>query len=289
VLRDGKLVDACDRPDFDRVRLMSSMVGRSMSVIPRRTTSSSTTTPVLEVDRLAHADIFEDVSFTLHAGEILGLAGLIGAGRTEIAETIFGIRAPRAGRVTLAGHDITGRSPHQVMGAGLAYVPEDRARHGAILPMTIAENVSAASLDRLRRVFGLISRSDENERARAEVERLRVRSTSVGQRLRELSGGNQQKVVFGKWMSLGPAVAILDEPTRGVDVGAKEEIYALIEQLARDGIAILVISSEMEELVRLSDRVVSIYEGRVVAVLDAERITPELVGRSYLSAEGLPA
>ena len=289
VLRDGALVDTVERPEFDRVRLLSRMVGREMRAIPRRDWTAATDRPVLEVAGLRHADIFADVGFTLHAGEILGLAGLVGAGRTEIAETIFGIRRADAGSVRLAGEDVTGLAPHAVIRKGLAYVPEDRAKHGAVLPMTIAENLSAATLERVRRRFGLIDKGDEASRGKRAVARFGVRCASVAQTVRELSGGNQQKVVFGKWMGLQPIVAILDEPTRGVDVGAKGEIHDIVEQLARDGLGVLVISSEMEELVRLCDRVISIYEGRVVAEIAGDAVTPERVTRSYLSRDGLAA
>jgi ABC-type sugar transport system ATPase subunit len=289
VLRDGMLVETSVRADFDRVRLLSRMVGREMRVIPRRTWTAATDRTVLEVKALAHGERFKDIGFAVHAGEVVGLAGLVGAGRTEIAETIFGIRRADAGSVSLNGEDITGQAPHAVMKRGLVYVPEDRAKHGAVLPMTIAENLSSALLDRVRKRAGLIDRREETRTGAETAARLRVRCAHVGQALRELSGGNQQKVVFGKWMGLGPSIAILDEPTRGVDAGAKDEIYELIEQLAREGIAILVISSEMEELVRLCDRVISIYEGRVVAELAGDGITPDRVTRSYLSHEGLAA
>ena len=289
VLRDGALVDGVEREGFDRVRLLSRMVGRDMQTIPRRSGTTATDRPVLEVAGLTHADVFENVGLTLHAGEILGLAGLVGAGRTEVAETIFGIRRTDAGSVRLVGEDVTGLPPHAIIRKGLAYVPEDRAKHGAVLPMTIAENLSAARLDRVRRRFGLIDKTDEARRGTETIERFRVRCAGVVQTVRELSGGNQQKVVFGKWMGLRPVVAILDEPTRGVDVGAKDEIHELVEQLARDGLGVLVISSEMEELVRLCDRVISLYEGRVVAEIAGEDVTPERVARSYLSGDGLAA
>ena len=282
VLRDGVLVDSVERAGFDRVRLMSQMVGREMRVIARRTWSSATATPALQVEGLAHAPRFRDVSFTLHRGEILGLAGLVGAGRTEIAETIFGIRAADGGRVSLWGEDITGLSTHAIIRRGLVYAPEDRARHGAVLAMSIAENLTSGLLDRVRQRLGLIERAHEDAIGKDGVARYRVRCAGTGQALRQLSGGNQQKVVFGKWMGCSPRVAILDEPTRGVDVGAKDEIYDLIEGLARAGMAILVISSEMEELVRLCDRVLSVYEGRLVAELSGAQVTPDAVGRSYL-------
>ena len=282
VLRDGMLVDSVARPQFDRTRLLSRMVGREMRTIPRRSWSCATDQPALVVKGLAHGSRFADVGFTLHRGEILGLAGLVGAGRTEIAETIFGLRARDSGSVTLAGEDISTLQTHAIIERGLVYAPEDRARHGAVLPMTIAQNVTSGLISRVRSRLGLMDHADEDRIGAETVRRYRVRCAGTDQTLRELSGGNQQKVVFGKWMGLSPSVAILDEPTRGVDVGAKDEIYALIEELAREGMAILVISSEMEELVRLCDRILSVYEGRIVAELSGEAITPERVGRSYL-------
>ena len=289
VLRDGALVDTVARAGFDRVRLMSQMVGREMKVIPRRQWSAATTAPALQVEGLGHAPRFADVGFTLHRGEILGLAGLVGAGRTEVAETIFGVRARDAGRVRLDGEDITGLSAHAVIRKGLVYAPEDRARHGAVLSMSIAENLTSGLLDRVRQRWGLIDGGHERQIAASTVSRYRVRCAGAGQALRQLSGGNQQKVVFGKWMGLSPKVAILDEPTRGVDVGAKDEIYELIEGLAREGMAILVISSEMEELVRLCDRILSMYEGRIVAELSGAEITPDAVAQSYLNPASVTA
>ena len=283
VLRDGTLVDAVERPDFDRARLLSAMVGRPMRDIPRRTTTAATDETVLAVRGLAHGTRFRDVSFTLHRGEILGLAGLVGAGRTEIAETIFGLRRRDAGTVELDGTSIAGLRPDQVIDRGLVYAPEDRARHGTVLSMTIAANLSASRLDRMKRRFMLLDGHDEDRRSAAIVKQFRVRCAGTDQPARELSGGNQQKVVFGKWMGLAPRVAILDEPTRGVDVGAKDEIYELIERLAReDGLSFLVISSETEELVRLCDRILSVYEGRLVGEIAGADITPERVSRSYL-------
>jgi ABC-type sugar transport system ATPase subunit len=287
VLRDGVLVDSVTHERFDRTRLLSQMVGREMRTIPRRSWSCATDQAVLTVEGLAHAPRFAEIGFTLHRGEILGLAGLVGAGRTEIAETIFGLRERDAGRVLLGDADISSLPTHEIIRHGLVYAPEDRARHGTVLPMTIAENVTSGLIERVRARFGLMDQADEDRIGAETVSRYRVRCAGTDQTLRQLSGGNQQKVVFGKWMGLSPAVAILDEPTRGVDVGAKDEIYELIESLAQAGMAILVISSEMEELVRLCDRILSVYEGRIVAELRGDAITPDRVGRSYLSHAGL--
>ncbi len=284
VLRDGVLVDVVDRPSFDRTRLLSRMVGRPMKAVPRRAASNARDEVALEVNGLSDGVHFADVGFSLRRGEVLGFAGLVGAGRTEIAETVFGIRPAAAGEVRLGGEVVTGRDCHAMIRKGLVYVPEDRARHGAVLPMTITENVTSGLLDRVRRRAGLLSARDEARISASAVRDFRVRCAGLDQTLRELSGGNQQKVVFAKWMTTGPRVAILDEPTRGVDVGAKEEIYEMIDAMARDGMALLVISSESEELVRLCDRILSIYEGRIVAELSGGDITPAAVARSYLTA-----
>jgi ABC-type sugar transport system ATPase subunit len=162
-------------------------------------------------------------------------------------------------------------------------VPEDRARHGAVLPMTISQNVTSGLLDRVRQRAGLLSNDHETAISAKAVQDFKVRCAGLDQPLRELSGGNQQKVVFGKWITTGPKVAILDEPTRGVDVGAKEEIYDLIEAMSAEGLAILIISSETEELVRLADRILSVYEGGIVTELAGDAITPHAVGASYLT------
>ncbi|MDR3494548.1 MAG: sugar ABC transporter ATP-binding protein [Ancalomicrobiaceae bacterium] len=283
VLRDGRLVDSVTRGNFDRKSLLSKMVGREMSIGLRRGRSTATTEPVLSVEGLAREPRFRGVSFTLHKGEILGLAGLIGAGRTEIAEAVCGLTPKTAGKVTLGADDITHARTSQIIRHGLVYAPEDRARHGVVLPMSITHNVTSSLLERVKQRFGFLDRNDERRIAGDTVRQYRVRSSRLDQPLSELSGGNQQKVVFGKWMSTSPLVAILDEPTRGVDVGAKDEIYELIDELAAGGLAILVISSEMEELVRICDRILSVYEGQIVAELTGDEITPDRVGASYLS------
>ncbi len=290
VLRDGVLVDVVEGPSFDRMDLLSKMVGRPMKAVPRRAASNATDTVALEVRGLSDGARFADVGFSLRRGEVLGLAGLVGAGRSEIAETVFGIRRAAAGAVRLGGEDVTALDSHAIIRKGLVYVPEDRGRHGAVLPMTITQNVTSGLLDRVRRRAGLLSGRDENRIAAGAVRDFRVRCAGLDQSLLELSGGNQQKVVFAKWMTTRPRVAILDEPTRGVDVGAKEEIYDMIDAMAREGLALLVISSESEELVRLCDRILSVYEGRIVAELEGDDITPAAVARSYLTgAQGAAA
>ena len=288
VLRDGEVVDAVDRQDFDRARLVHAMVGRSVSFERARARNGASRHdrgPALMVEGLAHDGVFENVDLAVSPGEILGFAGLIGAGRTEIAETICGLRKKTAGTVALNGRDITHASIAAVIKAGLVYVPEDRARHGAILPMSIRDNATCGQLPRLENALGVIDRQRESTIAGETIARFRISSSGPEQPMRELSGGNQQKVVFGKWMSTEPSVAILDEPTRGVDVGAKEDIYRLIEEQADAGMAIIIISSELEELIALCDRVITIYAGRITAELSGADISAESVGNAFLGTE----
>lgn len=286
VLRDGTLVQTLQRQDFDRKRLVDQMVGREVVVSRRRAAqavSAESVAPVLQVEGLCSEPAFRDVSFVVQPGEVLGLAGLVGAGRTEIAEAIFGVRQ-KTGRVTLRGQDISKSSVQDIIKQGLVYVPEDRAKHGAILPMSLAQNISSGALDTVRHRLGYLDLAAEHRVARELIVRFGVRAYSPEQPIRTLSGGNQQKVVLAKWMNTHPTVAILDEPTRGVDVGAKEEIYELIEGLAREGLAVVVISSDLEELIRLSDRVLALYEGNVVTELRGEAITADQVGRAFLGS-----
>ncbi len=289
VLRDGAVTDEVDRAGFDRARLVSAMVGRSLSFDRKRIHRAGSGTPALTVRGLTHPTAFRAIDLDVYPGEILGFAGLIGAGRTEIAEAICGLRDKSAGSVTLNGQDITHAAIPRIIEAGLVYVPEDRARHGAILPMSIRDNATAGQIARLQNPVGLLDRIREADIAKQTIARFRVRARGPDQPMRELSGGNQQKIVFGKWMSTNPTVAILDEPTRGVDVGAKEDIYRLIEELSQAGMAIIVISSELEELIALCDRILAIYGGRITAELRGAEITAASVGAAFLGAGSGPA
>jgi ABC-type sugar transport system ATPase subunit len=285
VLRDGTFVGTLPREEIRPETIVRMMVGRDLSSFYKKEhAAGSAGRPVLEVAGISDGKRVKSGSFTVHAGEVLGLAGLVGAGRTEIAETIFGLRRRDAGTVHLGDDDISASNSHDIIRKGLVYAPEDRAKHGAVLPMTITENLTSGLLERVKTRMGLLSQSDEDRIGAETVARYRVRCAGTNQTMRQLSGGNQQKVVFGKWMGIGPDVAILDEPTRGVDVGAKDEIYELIDGLAREGMGILVISSELEELVRLCDRILSVFDGRIVAELAGDEITPERVSASYLTS-----
>jgi ribose transport system ATP-binding protein len=216
------------------------------------------------------------VSFTLHAGEVVGVAGLLGSGRTELARAIFGADPPDAGRVLVRGRPVRIRSPRQAIRAGIGYVTEDRKGQGLVLGLTVRENLTLPVLPAVSR-FGVVSAGDEADRAEELVRSLRIKTPSIEQQVLNLSGGNQQKVVLGKWLACRVDVLILDEPTRGIDVGAKQEVYGLVERLVGEGVGILLISSELPEIVGLSDRVLVMRGGRVAGEFTRAEATQERI------------
>jgi L-arabinose transport system ATP-binding protein len=228
-----------------------------------------------------------DVSFDIRSGEVVGLAGLIGAGRSELAEAIFGHDRILAGSVAVEGRPVRLRSPADAIAAGVGFAPEDRKSQALLLLRSVKDNISLAIPDLISR-FDFINEGDERRIAGALVDRLRIRTPSLDASVANLSGGNQQKVVLGRWLARRPKVLILDEPTRGVDVGAKAEIYRLIAELAAEGIALLVISSEMPELLGLADRILVMASGRVVAELPREQASEERI-LSLAMADNLTA
>ncbi len=217
------------------------------------------------------------MTFTAYKGEILGFAGLVGAGRTELMQSIFGITPALGGEIVLGGEPFRPRSPRDAIARGVYLAPEDRKRHGVILPMSIAQNTSLPTLAAGHPLVGFLNSEEERRIAVEQVERLRTKTPSIYQKVVNLSGGNQQKVVLGKWLAMGPAVLILDEPTRGIDVGAKAEIYHQIAALADRGLTILMVSSDMEEIIGMSDRVIVMHERRLNGVVDRKELTPQRV------------
>jgi rhamnose transport system ATP-binding protein len=213
-----------------------------------------------------------DISLTIHRGEIVGVAGLVGSGRTQLAETIFGITPPDAGEIRLNGAPLGISSPVAAIRAGIGYVPEDRRRHGVVLEMSIAANASLASLGSVS-TRGLIDRSRERAAAQDYVERLRIKTPSVLADVGTLSGGNQQKVALARWLATRPSVIMLDEPTQGVDVGSKAEIHGLMQMLVEQGLAILMISSELPEILGMSDRIAVMHAGTIRGVLTRAEAT----------------
>lgn len=275
VLRDGCNSGELPREEINHDRMVSLMVGRDLKLHEKRQTDSGEVLLNVERLRVAHAPE-EEVSFELRAGEIVAMAGLVGAGRTELAQALFGIDRILGGSIEVEGRPVTVRNPQDAIAAGIAYVPENRKEHGAIVEMSIRENVVMAGLDRYQR-FGFVQQGRHEEIATEAKERLRIKSPTVAKEVGLLSGGNQQKVVLAKWISLGPKVFLLDEPTRGIDVGSKSEIYQVIEEMANEGAAILFISSEMEEVLRVADRILVMHEGKLAGELQGEAMTEERV------------
>jgi len=262
VMRDGRSVMSRPAAGLTSDELVRAMVGRDLEE-RQLADRSSIGDVVLAVKRLTREGKFIDVSFELRAGEIVGLAGLVGAGRTEIAEAIFGIERYDAGAVEIGGQPLKHGSPTAAMRAGIALVPEDRRQHGLVMEESIERNVVLASLARITR-RGLIAAGVSRRTATAWLERLQVKYGRLSDSVSTLSGGNQQKVVLAKWLSRKPRVIIVDEPTRGIDVGTKAEVHRLLQNLATEGVAVLVISSELPEVLLLADRILVIREGRLV-------------------------
>ena len=275
VLRDGRRIVAMPVGETTREMLIHHMVGRTLDTLYPHT-ARQTGPPVLEVEDLGTSGALTDVSFTLGRGEILGLAGLVGSGRTTLARAIFGIVPPGRGRIKLDGVDARIAHAGRARELGIAYVPEERQRQGLVLPFSVSENLSLVILRRLSRL-GFINHASERIVAHDVVRRLDIRTPGIGVPAATLSGGNQQKVVVGKWLAAEPRVLIMDEPTRGVDVGAKAEIHRLMSELAGRGLAILLISSELPELLGMSDRIMVMHRGRIAGELSRGQATQEKI------------
>jgi ABC-type sugar transport system ATPase subunit len=282
VLRDGERIGTVPIAEVTEATLVAMMVGRAIDqLFPKPEPMIGET--VLRISGLSFGDRVQDASFELRRGEILGLAGLVGSGRTELALTVFGITPATSGSIEIDGRPVTITSPGQAKRLGIAYVPEDRGLQGLVRPMTIAQNVSMAALRRVARGIFLNLRA-ETAQATASIRQLGIRARGPAQTVAQLSGGNQQKVVLGKWLETAPRILIMDEPTRGIDVGAKAEIHALMGRLAQEGMAILMISSELPEVLGMSDRVLVMHAGRLVATIDRTEATPETVGAAMAGA-----
>ena len=280
VLRDGAYVGSRDVADTNVAELVQMMVGRRLeSLFPK--TAAPVGAPVLEARNLVRRPLTKGVSLTVRSGEIVGLAGLVGSGRSELAQTLFGMTPSEFGDVRLNGESVRIDSPETARAKGIAYVPEDRGTQGLVRGMSVLHNFSLAALGSLSR-GGFIDRAAERRMALEGVARFSVKTSSVDEIAGRLSGGNQQKIVLGKWLANNPKLLILDEPTRGIDVGAKAEIHRLMSQLAAEGVAILMISSELPEVLGMSDRVLVMREGRLVAEFDRADATSEAVGAAMM-------
>jgi L-arabinose transport system ATP-binding protein len=274
VLRDGGLVGVRDSADTDENEIVRMMVGRDLSAMFARD-HSATDKVVLEVDAVTSDDV-RDISFDVKAGEVVALAGLVGAGRSELAGALVGDLPIRSGEVRVDGKRVRLRQPSDAVRAGMGYAPEERKAQALLLERSVRDNTSLVVLDRLRR-FRFVKRAEERRLTREYVDRLNVRTPNIEHEVRKLSGGNQQKVVLARWLARKPKVLILDEPTRGIDVGAKAEIYHLIDDLARTGVAVLVISSELPEVLGLADRIIVMQNGHITGELDRAEASEEAI------------
>ena len=286
VLRDGAKVLTAPRADVDRASLVKAMVGRELTTREhvRAHFDAAGHREMLAVADLTSLPSFDGISFSVREGEIVGLAGLVGSGRTEVAETIFGLRPANRGTVRVEGRLLEHRDPRTCIDAGLVYLPEDRGRHGIFPEVEVQRNVTAGVIPRLERLGPLIKPASERLMAKQATERTAVRMASLDTLMKALSGGNQQRAMLSRWLLAGPRVAIFDEPTRGVDVGAKNDIYQLVAQLAEDGLACVFISSELNELTFTCDRVLAMYEGRVVGELSGPDVTDANLGPLIVGA-----
>jgi len=275
VLRDGAYVATRPMSQVNREDLIRLMVGRTISnLFPKQTVEAGEV--VLKVENLSRTGVFQNISFELRRGEILGMAGLVGAGRTDVARAIFGVEPPTSGSIQIDGQDVSITSPHQAMNLGLAYVPEDRQVHGLIPAMTIVSNISLPIINGFS-TWGWLNRENERSSAFTSARQMEVRANNIWQKARELSGGNQQKVVLAKWLSTKPRILILDEPTRGIDVGTKAAVHELMSKLASEGMAILMISSELPEVLGMSDRIIVMREGIQTACFSRAEATQEKI------------
>ncbi|MFN3650170.1 MAG: sugar ABC transporter ATP-binding protein [Armatimonadota bacterium] len=275
VLRDGRFVSTRDIAETDRDEIIRMMVGRELKEsIPKR--PAEVGEPVLEVRNLTRKGVFEDISFTVRRGEIVGIGGLVGAGRTEVARAIFGADPVDSGEILVFGKPYRPKSPRDAIASGIGLVPEDRKSLGLVLNMAVRENTTLANLDLLT-MLGFVNRKREREVAEEYRKDLRIRTPTIEQEAKNLSGGNQQKVVLAKWLFTESQLLIFDEPTRGIDVGSKVEIYELMNELAAKGAAMIMISSELPELLGMSDRVLVMHEGRLAGELSREEATQEKV------------
>lgn len=275
VLRDGQYIATSPIGAVDRDQLIKQMVGRDLTEqFPRRHVEIGE--EVLRVERLSRAGVLKDISFSLRRGEVVGFAGLVGSGRTELMRCLFGADRFDAGRVFLNGQEVQIRTPRDAIKNGIAFITEDRQRQGLMLIRPVKENMTITALNKLtKRVF--INSAAETGAALEMVEKLKIRTSGLGQEVRYLSGGNQQKVVIAKWLLEKARILIFDEPTRGIDVGAKKEVYGLINELAAQGAGIILVSSELPEVLGMSDRIYVMSEGKITGELGAHEATQERI------------
>jgi rhamnose transport system ATP-binding protein len=275
VMRDGRYVATHPIAETSVEQTIALMVGREVGdLFPK--VAAEVGEPVLTVEHLTSPGVFQDVSFDVRAGEIVGLAGLVGAGRSEIARAVFGVDRYHDGRVVVSGRPVPPHNPSASIAAGMAFVPEDRRRQGLVTEASVAHNVAGAIRSQISKL-GFLTRAAEARAAGAWAQRLEVKTNALDMEAATMSGGNQQKVVIAKWLATNPKLLIIDEPTRGIDVGTKAEVHRLLSELAGRGLAVLMISSELPEVLGMADRVLVVCEGRLTADIPRDEATPERV------------
>jgi rhamnose transport system ATP-binding protein len=277
VIRDGQHISTRPIAEVTEDSMVREMVGRAIESFAVKTEANPHGPACLSLQNLSRTGVFSDVSFDLHKGEVLCFAGLVGARRTDVALAVFGIAPATSGRIRIEGKEITISTPAEAMAQGIAYVSEDRRKLGLAMALPIFANISLASLRKLMGLFGLIDARAEKALANSYRDRLSIRSPDVAIEVGKLSGGNQQKVMLAKWLETKPRILIFDEPTRGIDVGAKAEVHNIIRALAAEGVAVLVISSDLPEVMALADRILVMREGRQAGILNIAEATQERV------------
>jgi len=276
-MRDGHYIDTVNTNEATTDQIISMMVGRTIYEATPELPEEPTDEVVLEVKDLNQGSMLQDINFQLKKGEILGFAGLMGAGRTEVARAIFGADPIDSGEIFVRGQQVEIRTPEQAVWHGIGYLSEDRKRYGLALGLEVKENVAMAALDKFLGFLGWVNKSQIRSTAKHHIDELEIKTPSAEQKVKNLSGGNQQKVVIGKWLTADTDILIFDEPTRGIDVGAKSEIYRLLNDLAKQGKSIIMISSELPEILRMSHRVVVMCEGRITGELPIAEATQEKI------------
>ena len=276
VFRDGQYVTTENKEDVDENGLVSLMVGRKVE-IKNYANLEKKSEVALKVDKLSKKGNFKDISFEVHKGEVVGITGLVGAGRSEMAQAIFGINKPDSGKIFINGKEVAIKSPAEALEYGVAYIPESRQTQGLVLPKSIESNITLPVLKKYKNRFGIIDRKAQRMSVDKWVEMLDVRPNDPDMLAMQLSGGNQQKVVLAKWISTEAKILIIDEPTNGVDVGAKSEIHQIIRRLASEGTAVIVISSELPEILSVSDRILVMRKGRIAGEFVNDNLTQEVI------------
>ncbi|MDO4275709.1 MAG: sugar ABC transporter ATP-binding protein [Eubacteriales bacterium] len=280
IMRDGNYIGTFRKEELDEEKLISHMVGRKVVLVKHEEHEKGRA--ILQVKHLSRKGNYQDISFTLHEGEILGITGLVGSGRTEVLSTIFGLNPPEEGEIYFENKKVTIHSPYAAKKLGIAYVPEDRHELGFVGNKNMIQNISLPNLKEFSNSLGMINTSMEREVCENQMERLQVRPKLPEMLAGNLSGGNQQKIVIAKWLAANPKVLMIDEPTNGIDVGAKNEIHTIMQELARQGVAVLMVSSDLQEVLAISDRILVMRRGRLTGEFKANSDSEEIMSRAFL-------